>query len=72
MTPDQWANFLRTVASIIAGSVPGVFVVLLFVLRLTRRMDLFLVEHEILMREYAKSRGEDIEDLPTRSKIILR
>jgi len=68
VTVDQWAEFLSKVASIIVGSAPGVAAVLVFLMRLQRKLDVYLVEHEMLMSEYAKNKGIEIEDLPTRSR----
>ena len=32
-----------------------------------KKFDLFLVEHEMLMSDYAKQRNMSVSDLPTRS-----
>jgi hypothetical protein len=68
VTTEQWAEFLSKIASIIIGSAPGVGTVIFFLLRVYRKLDVFLVEHEILMSEYARNHGIKIEDLPTRSR----
>lgn len=57
----------ESIANIIVGSVPAVIAVGLLLLRLDRRLAIFLIEHESLMGWYARSHNMRLEDLPTRS-----
>lgn len=70
VTADLWAEFISKVASIVLGSVPGVAAVLFFLARLQRRLDVYLVEHEMLMGDYARRNNMELHELPTRSRRI--
>lgn len=59
---------LGKVAEIILGSIPGVLAILVMLNRFDRRMRVFMIEHEMLMHDYAKSNGVELKNLPTRSR----
>lgn len=67
ITPQEWSHFLSTATGVILGSIPGVGIIITFILRLTRKMDIFLVEHEMMFADYAFRAGKKVEDMPTRS-----
>lgn len=71
MSPQEWAHFLSTASGVIIGSIPPVGVIITFILRLTRKIDTFLVEHEMLMSKYVRDKGITLEQLPTRSRRIF-
>lgn len=56
------------VLEVAIGSLPGIGVVAGFMLRLDRRLNTFMIEHEMLMGKFAKDIGVDLSRLPTRSK----
>jgi len=59
---------LAKIGEIILGSIPGVLAVLVFLNKFDRRLRVFMIEHEMLMAQYAKELGIDLGNLPTRSK----
>ena len=68
ISAQEWAHLLSTASGVIIGSVPPVAVIITFILRLTRKIDTFLIEHEMLMGDYVKGKGIALKDLPTRSR----
>jgi len=56
------------VGEYVVGSIPAVIAVGAFLLRIDRRMGIFMIEHEMLMSKYAKDVGVPLHELPTRSK----
>lgn len=56
------------VGEIVIGSIPAAFGVMVFLLRMDRRLQTFLIEHEMLIGDYAKRNGVKVEHLPTRSR----
>lgn len=65
--PQEWAHFLSTATGVILGSIPGAGAVIVFIWKAMRKMDIFMVEHEMLIIDYADRKGIKVTDLPTRS-----
>lgn len=59
------------VGEIIVGSIPGIIAILIFMSRIDRKLAIFMIEHEMLMNEYAESKGIKVKDLPTRTGRII-
>lgn len=56
------------VGEYIIGSIPSVGAVIVYLFRIDRKLGVFLVEHEILMGDYAKRNNIKLHELPTRSR----
>lgn len=56
------------VGEYIVGSLPAVGAVAALLLRIDRRLNLFMIEHEMLMQKYAKDTGIKLHELPTRTR----
>jgi len=57
-------------AEVAVGSAPGIILVLSYFFRLDRRLQRWMVEHEVLMDWFCKEHGVEKRNLPTRSKGI--
>lgn len=57
---------LDRVLEIFVGSIPAVCGVLVFLMRIDRRMTIWLIEHEILIADWQKRNPDQI--LPTRTR----
>ena len=44
------------------------FGILLYLVRLDRRLSMWLVEHEMIVSDYAERKGIPVSELPTRRK----
>jgi hypothetical protein len=60
----DWNISLPTMLTVI-GAVGGAW------LRVERRLNRFLVEHEMLVDDYCRRHGSKVRDLPTRSRSVL-
>lgn len=67
LNPEEWAHFASTATGVLLGSVPGASAVIVFVWKMMRKMDIFMVEHEMLIIDLAERKGLKVADLPTRS-----
>jgi hypothetical protein len=54
------------------GNIITIFVVFGALFRMDRLAAKFLVEHEILIADYCKRVGIEVEDMPTRMKGLMR
>lgn len=64
---QEWYHFASTASGVLIGSIPGASIIIVFIWRVMRKLDIFMVEHEMLIIDYAKSRNMKVSDLPTRS-----
>lgn len=62
-----WTITLGDMAVMIAAGSPLIGI-LLWMARIERKLNYFLVEHEMLVGDYAERKGVKPSDLPTRSK----
>ena len=53
------------------GSIPAILAVGAFMLRLDRRLNTFMIEHELLMGWYSEKENKPLASLPTRSKRFM-
>ena len=59
---------LTAAIEVFLGSLPTLCMLMVWMVRLDRKLARFFVEHEILMAWYCKANDIRPEDLPTRSK----
>jgi hypothetical protein len=51
----------------IAGPLVGI---LAWLIRIDRRLNSWMIEHEMLIRDFADRKGYKVEELPTRNKPV--